>query len=116
MERRTMTMDWEGLLDDDDDDRFFESFDRLSSATMTRAMTVAHPLLPPCHRPPFTTCGASTQPEPRHQCLGISTCGWRSPDQLRSVGGGFFREWGCQATRTCSAAITPGSRILVRRE
>ncbi|KAL7248326.1 hypothetical protein ACSBR2_003109 [Camellia fascicularis] len=32
MERRTMTMDWEGLLDDDDDDRFFESFDRLSSA------------------------------------------------------------------------------------
>lgn len=27
-----MTMDWEGLLDDDDDDRFFESFDRLSSA------------------------------------------------------------------------------------
>ncbi|KAI8015131.1 WD repeat-containing protein 44 [Camellia lanceoleosa] len=32
MKRRTMTMDWEGLLDDDDDDRFFESFDRLSSA------------------------------------------------------------------------------------
>ncbi|THG00075.1 hypothetical protein TEA_006757 [Camellia sinensis var. sinensis] len=32
MERRTMTMNWEGLLDDDDDDRFFESFDRLPSA------------------------------------------------------------------------------------
>ncbi|KAL6987606.1 hypothetical protein U1Q18_013351 [Sarracenia purpurea var. burkii] len=33
MERRkTMTMNWEGLGDDDDDDRFFESFDRLSSA------------------------------------------------------------------------------------
>ncbi|KAK6942956.1 WD40 repeat [Dillenia turbinata] len=30
--RRTMTMNWEGLGDDDDDDHFFESFDRLSTA------------------------------------------------------------------------------------
>ncbi|GFZ10993.1 transducin/WD40 repeat-like superfamily protein [Actinidia rufa] len=33
MERRkTMTMNWEGLGEDDDDDRFFETYDRLSSA------------------------------------------------------------------------------------
>ncbi|PON76133.1 Guanine nucleotide-binding protein, beta subunit [Trema orientale] len=33
MERvRTMTMNWDGLKDDDDDDHFFESFDRISSA------------------------------------------------------------------------------------
>ncbi|KAF7144223.1 hypothetical protein RHSIM_Rhsim05G0191800 [Rhododendron simsii] len=33
MERRkTMTMNWEGLGDHDDDDRFFETFDRMSTA------------------------------------------------------------------------------------
>ncbi|XP_073033794.1 uncharacterized protein [Primulina eburnea] len=32
MDRRTLTMNWDGLEDDDDDDRFFESFDRISSA------------------------------------------------------------------------------------
>ncbi|XP_062095646.1 uncharacterized protein LOC133801451 [Humulus lupulus] len=33
MERlRTLTMNWDALKDDDDDDRFFESFDRISSA------------------------------------------------------------------------------------
>ncbi|XP_052173636.1 uncharacterized protein LOC127788957 [Diospyros lotus] len=33
MERRkTMTMNWEGLADDDDDDRFFETYERMSTA------------------------------------------------------------------------------------
>ncbi|KZV53393.1 WD repeat-containing protein 44-like [Dorcoceras hygrometricum] len=32
MDRRTLTMNWDGLGDDDDDDRFFESSDRISSA------------------------------------------------------------------------------------
>lgn len=32
MDRRTLTMNWDGLGEDDDDDRFFESFDRISSA------------------------------------------------------------------------------------
>ncbi|XP_075513057.1 uncharacterized protein LOC142548560 [Primulina tabacum] len=32
MDRRTLTMNWDGLREDDDDDRFFESFDRISSA------------------------------------------------------------------------------------
>lgn len=33
MERkRTFTMNWDGLADDDDDDRFFETFERISSA------------------------------------------------------------------------------------
>ncbi|XP_073142518.1 uncharacterized protein [Henckelia pumila] len=32
MDRRTLTMNWDGLGDDDDDDRFFESFDRISAA------------------------------------------------------------------------------------
>ncbi|XP_075502297.1 uncharacterized protein LOC142540206 [Primulina tabacum] len=32
MDRRTLTMNWDGLGHDDDDDRFFESFDRISSA------------------------------------------------------------------------------------
>ncbi|KAL0426328.1 UNVERIFIED_CONTAM: WD repeat-containing protein 44 [Sesamum latifolium] len=31
MNRRTLTMDWDGLGDDDDDDRFFESNGRISS-------------------------------------------------------------------------------------
>ncbi|CAK9174482.1 unnamed protein product [Ilex paraguariensis] len=30
--KRTLTMNWEGLGEDDDDDRFFETFDRISSA------------------------------------------------------------------------------------
>uniref|UniRef100_A0A5B7B6A5 Uncharacterized protein n=1 Tax=Davidia involucrata TaxID=16924 RepID=A0A5B7B6A5_DAVIN len=32
MDRRTLTMNWDGLGDDDDDDQFFESYDRISSA------------------------------------------------------------------------------------
>ncbi|KAK9289634.1 hypothetical protein L1049_007792 [Liquidambar formosana] len=32
MEKRSMTMNWDGLGDIDDDDHFFESFDRISSA------------------------------------------------------------------------------------
>ncbi|CAI9098220.1 OLC1v1034830C1 [Oldenlandia corymbosa var. corymbosa] len=32
MDKRTLTMNWDGLGEDDDDDRFFESRDRLSSA------------------------------------------------------------------------------------
>ncbi|KAK3031723.1 hypothetical protein RJ639_035309 [Escallonia herrerae] len=32
MDRRTLTMNWDGLGDDDDDDHFFESYERISSA------------------------------------------------------------------------------------
>lgn len=31
MDRRTLTMNWDGLGEDDDDDRFFESYERVSS-------------------------------------------------------------------------------------
>ncbi|KAL2481541.1 Transducin/WD40 repeat-like superfamily protein [Abeliophyllum distichum] len=32
MDRRILTMNWDGLGEDDDDDRFFESYERISSA------------------------------------------------------------------------------------
>ncbi|KAE9447800.1 hypothetical protein C3L33_20303, partial [Rhododendron williamsianum] len=94
MERRkTMTMNWEGLGDhDDDDDRFFETFDRMSSAvshdlassgsddddefedprTSFSSATRRQPL-------PSRTFEASTRLKPPHPYSAIMTCGRRSP-------------------------------------
>ncbi|KAI3447686.1 hypothetical protein Pfo_004351 [Paulownia fortunei] len=55
MNRRTLTMNWDGLGEDDDDDRFFESYERISSvdsrmsfvsAISSASIKSIHPLEP----------------------------------------------------------------------